>query len=338
MENKFTEFNQRFHGLLKAAEMPSGQEEIARGYCGFPIEHDYPALTPSLWNPIFRKFGRPTRAIMLVGQTDRTKEILDFLKKDEEFQGGGLGVGFKDEAVAQGALDGLHPLAERIGAANVVAKEEGKLIGYNTDGLGYVRSLQEKMAELGKDLADTEILILGAGGTASAIAFTLAGQAKKITILNRTLSKAEKLYERLTSFVDTLPESHRTEIEAGDEKEIAGAAAQANVILNTTLKGATGKFEKFAALSNTDSVVENLTVSQQVFQSLKRDTLISDVNLTKGDPITVTLAKQYNLPTLDGRPMVLYQAIEAFWLVNHSWLETKGVTKEEIEKLMRQTI
>ena len=336
--NDFLEFNKRFQGLLKVAERPLGQEKITENYCGFPIEHDYPALTPRLWNSVYKKFNCPTRAVMLVGDTTQVKEILSFLKKDEKFQGGGLGVGFKDEAIKQKALDRLEPLAEVIGAANVVVKKDGELIGYNTDGFGYVLSLEEKMAELKKDLAKANILILGAGGTASAIAFTLAGKVKKIIILNRTLDKAEGLYQRLSSYVEKLPKSCGTIIEFGGENEISKVAKQSDIILNTTLKGATGKFEKFVALSETSSESENLKMNEEILRSVKQDTLISDVNLTDGDPVTIALAKKFGLPTLDGRPMVLYQAIEAFSLVNSLWLKEKGLTKNDVKRTMLQII
>lgn len=324
--------------LLKIARLPEKQE-IAKEQALFLIDHDYPALTPKLWNSLYEKLGQPERrAAMMIGDPTNVRKIMEVFRQDSAYIGGGLGVGFKDEAVAQQALDELHPLAERIGAANVVVKEKEKLIGYNTDGIGYVRSLEEKLDDLGKELADAKVLLLGAGGTASAIAFTLVGQVKRITILNRTLSKAEALFKRLTVCVSNLPSGRQTEIEAGDEQEIINAALKANVIINTTLKGATGKLEKFAALGDTASLDSNLQATKKILSSLSKDTLVSDVNLTFGDPPTIALAKQYSLPTLDGRLMVLYQAIEAFWLVNHTWLEAKKITKDEIEKLMRQAL
>jgi shikimate dehydrogenase len=87
-------------------------------------------------------------------------------------------------------LDGIDELAEEIGAVNTVANENGKLIGYNTDGPGFLEGLRTYVSSL----SGKRILIIGAGGAARAIYFTLMKNGPKaVDISNRTVEKAEKL-------------------------------------------------------------------------------------------------------------------------------------------------
>ena len=88
-------------------------------------------------------------------------------------------------------LDEVEETAREIGAVNTVVAREGRLVGYNTDGEGYLRSLVD---ETGLDLVEQKVLILGAGGAARAVAHALAGAGvESITIANRTREKAERL-------------------------------------------------------------------------------------------------------------------------------------------------
>lgn len=85
-------------------------------------------------------------------------------------------------------LDELDENAKRIGAVNVVVNNSGKLIGGNTDGLGGVLALKEKTTISGK-----KVILLGAGGAARALAFTLKDENANLIILNRTISAAKDL-------------------------------------------------------------------------------------------------------------------------------------------------
>lgn len=88
-------------------------------------------------------------------------------------------------------LDELTPCAASIGAVNVILNREGKLVGDNTDGRGFIKSLQE---EAGLIPAGKKAVILGAGGAAKAAAVQLAVEgAEEVSIVNRTPGKAEQL-------------------------------------------------------------------------------------------------------------------------------------------------
>ena len=85
-------------------------------------------------------------------------------------------------------LDELDESSERIGAVNTIVNEGGRLRGYNTDWIGFVRDLKEFMPIQGKTFG-----VLGAGGAARAILFGILSEGGKPVVLNRTVSKGETL-------------------------------------------------------------------------------------------------------------------------------------------------
>lgn len=88
-------------------------------------------------------------------------------------------------------LDEVDDLARAIGAVNTVIYKNGRYIGYNTDGEGFYRSLVER---IGIELTSKKTLIIGAGGAARAIYFTLVKEGvSNVDIANRTLARAELL-------------------------------------------------------------------------------------------------------------------------------------------------
>jgi shikimate dehydrogenase len=121
-------------------------------------------------------------------------------------------------------LDDLTDHARQIGAVNTIIKQDGKLIGDNTDVYGFTQSLREASVEM----RGARAVILGAGGAARAAAFALAEQdAARVTIVNRTESRAIKLADDLRAHFPNL--------------EIAvnsiAAFATAHLIINATSVG-----------------------------------------------------------------------------------------------------
>jgi len=85
-------------------------------------------------------------------------------------------------------LDELEESSDRIGAVNTIVNERGRLRGYNTDWIGFVRDLKEFMPIQGKTFG-----VLGAGGAARAILFGILSEGGKPVVLNRTAAKGEVL-------------------------------------------------------------------------------------------------------------------------------------------------
>jgi shikimate dehydrogenase len=93
-------------------------------------------------------------------------------------------------------VDALDHSAQQAGAVNTVVVRDGRTIGYNTDGIGYVRSLLE---EIGPHAFGRDVLILGAGGAARGISYAVKDRLrpKSIAIANRTRTRAKELARAL---------------------------------------------------------------------------------------------------------------------------------------------
>lgn len=92
-------------------------------------------------------------------------------------------------------LDAIAPQAQAIGAVNCIVHADGRLTGHNTDGAGFLTSLREML-----DPRGLEIVVLGAGGAARAIAVELAlAGAGALTIVNRDPARGRALAERVTA-------------------------------------------------------------------------------------------------------------------------------------------
>lgn len=97
-------------------------------------------------------------------------------------------VPYKEDVIA--ALADIDPLAKRIGAVNTLVRTEGGFKGYNTD----ITGLHRQLIDAGIEISGSDVIILGAGGAARAIAFLCAREnADSVYILNRTSEKAEQL-------------------------------------------------------------------------------------------------------------------------------------------------
>lgn len=88
-------------------------------------------------------------------------------------------------------LDEVDPLARRIGAVNTIVNREGRLYGYNTDAVGFMRALRE---DGGFDPAGRRVVIAGAGGVARAVVVALSDAgAGPVTVINRTFARSMAL-------------------------------------------------------------------------------------------------------------------------------------------------
>ncbi len=111
---------------------------------------------------------------------------------------GGLNVTIPHKVAVMDYLDEIDPAARIIGAVNTVVNKNGRLIGHNTDGIGYVRSLKQ---ETSMSLQGKRILVLGAGGAARGVVYALLQeQPAVVAIANRTEQKAQELATALTSY------------------------------------------------------------------------------------------------------------------------------------------
>lgn len=153
------------------------------GVIGDPIEH---SLSPQMHNAAFKKLD--LNCLYLPFRVTR-RNLKSAVIGVRALNIRGFNVITPHKTAIVKFLDELDGSAQEIGAVNTVLNDEGKLIGYNTDGLGARRALEEQR----EDPSDKRIVLIGAGGAARAIAFTLARRARSIFILNRTQQRVVKL-------------------------------------------------------------------------------------------------------------------------------------------------
>ena len=143
----------------------------------------------------------------------------------------GLGVTAPYKRVIAGLCDEVEPDAEAIGAVNnVVRTSDGRLIGFNSDAPGFRAGVERAM---GRSLADTAVVVAGAGGAAHAVVFAcLAAGARRLTIVNRTLASADAIVARFAE----ISRGRLTALPA-DSSSIAGALSIADLAVNATTVG-----------------------------------------------------------------------------------------------------
>lgn len=158
---------------------------------GKPLGH---SISPAMHNRVFEKLGMDY-CYMPVEVTEKNlKKVFSGLSA---MNVAGFNVTIPHKINIIEYLDELDPLAATIGAVNTICVKSGKTTGYNTDGEGFIRSLENE-AQI--SVKGKRVLLLGCGGAARAIAMTLAfHDAGKIYLYNRTLAKAEGLSEEINS-------------------------------------------------------------------------------------------------------------------------------------------
>jgi 3-dehydroquinate dehydratase/shikimate dehydrogenase len=151
------------------------------GVIGNPIGH---SLSPLLHNTAFR--ARKFDAVFVPFLVRNLREFLGSLKP---LGVAGLAVTIPHKEKIIQFLDGCDPLAARIGAVNtVVVRGGGRLYGYNTDYVGVLRSLEQRMT-----LTGGRVLLFGAGGAARAAAFALAQAGSIVCVCARRPERARAL-------------------------------------------------------------------------------------------------------------------------------------------------
>ncbi len=166
------------------------------GVIGNPVRH---SLSPIIHNGVFRRMG--LNAVYLAFEVNNISAALAGVR-GLGIRGVSVTIPFKTRIIP--LLDELDGTAEKIQAVNTIAYQDGKLIGYNTDWVGALESLEERIPLKGR-----RVFLLGAGGAARAIAFGLKEKGAEITIFNRSLKKAADLALDLRATYQPLPSIHQ---------------------------------------------------------------------------------------------------------------------------------
>ncbi|MFD2759486.1 shikimate dehydrogenase [Lentibacillus juripiscarius] len=254
------------------------------GLIGYPIQH---SLSPWIHNRFLEKAGTDGQySLFEISPEDSFEKKLEHLKTSE-INGLNVTVPYKQQIIPY--LDELDWKAEMTGAVNTVVSNNGKWIGYNTDGTGYVRGLKEKYPSVFRDTSN-RILILGAGGAARGIYQALAAEGfSRIDIANRTPSSAEAIAQSGNGGVQTAVLGLH---EAGE------SLGHYSLIVQTTAVG---------MKPNAEEQIISL-------EHLDADSIVSDIIY---QPLTTSLlqeARRRGASIHYGHTMLLYQAQYAFQL------------------------
>jgi len=154
------------------------------GVIGNPVRH---SLSPVIHNGAFQRMG--LNAAYLAFEVQNLGEAVRGIK-GLGIRGVSVTIPFKTQIIP--FLDRMDELAGKIQAVNTIRREEGRLIGYNTDWSGALGALEDKVNLTGKT-----VFLLGAGGAARAVAFGLKERGCRVFIASRSPKKAAALAEEL---------------------------------------------------------------------------------------------------------------------------------------------
>ena len=187
-------------------------------------------------------------------------------------------------------LDEVDDWAAAAGAVNTIVNRDGRLTGHNTDGLGFLRALQD---EGGFVPEGSRVLVLGAGGAARGVVLALSrAKVATLTIANRTLERGQRLAE-LARSADT----NGLAIPL-DGKDLTEAAAAADLIVNCTTVGMSHGPDEAGSPLPASSILPTVLVNDLVYNPLETPLLKA--------------ANQVGAQCLGGIHMLVYQGAASF--------------------------
>lgn len=252
-----------------------------------PVGH---SLSPVIHNTAFNVLGLNWQYTLKEVDEASLPKALDSLRQSSLK---GVNLSMPNKVAAVPLLDELSPEAQAIGAVNTIANCQGKLIGYNTDGSGFLRSLTAlNFSVLGK-----KAVILGCGGAGKSVIYSLAqaGAAEVTVVKRRNQTFSDKTNELKSLLRDT--NTSLKVIDFSDEELIQGECQTADLLVNTTNVG--------MAQSVSDSP---LPVTIKLDASL----LVCDLIYQPSETVFLKWAKSQGCQVSNGLSMLVYQAAAAF--------------------------
>ncbi|NGP43484.1 shikimate dehydrogenase [Bacillaceae bacterium SIJ1] len=266
------------------------------GLIGHPVGH---SLSPMMQNRAFKHIDFPGIYIAYDVKPENLTTAVAGLKA---LGCEGFNVTIPHKVNVMPLLDEVSEEAKALGAVNTVVRENGRFVGYNTDGVGYLRSLEP---ELPAPIESLKILMLGAGGAAQALFLTLVNQRPKVLdVVNRSSHRAEQL-------IQSSPNPSVHHVFSYDEAE--QRSGEYDVIINTTAVGMSpNTAERPLALTN-----------------VRPGTVVSDIVYNPLKTAFLKTAEEKQCRIHDGVGMFVGQGALAF----ERWTTQKAPVKE-----MRETV
>lgn len=267
-----------------------------------PIKH---SISPFIHNSAFEATN--TNGVYLAWEVDAT-ELAETVTNIRRYQmyGINLSMPYKEQVIPY--LDELSDEARLIGAVNTVVNREGTLIGYNTDGKGFFKSLPSFK------ISQKRMVLLGAGGAAKAIlAQAILDGVSQISVFVRSSS-----IEKTRPYLEKLQKAtgFRVDLFAlEDVQDLQDSITQADLLVNATSVGMDG-----VSLPIPASVVlpEKLLVADVIYQPFETPFL--------------KWARSQGNQSINGLGMLLYQAAEAFQLWTGKEMPTEEIWQSLREK------
>jgi shikimate dehydrogenase len=246
------------------------------GLIGNPVGH---SLSPPMHEAAYRELDMDARYVTFEPDPEAIEAAIEGAAA-LGIDGLNVTIPFKRDVLS---LVDPDPLAARIGAVNTVDFSTSPPRGYNTDAAGVRRAFDHH----GVTLSGTDAVVVGAGGAARAVAFTLADACRRVHVANRTVEKAESLAADVRADADAT-------MTAGGLDSLADRVPVADVLVNATSVG----MEEDATPVSADLLHGDLAVLDAVYTPVETR-LLRD-------------AAAAGATTVDGAWMLLFQGVVAF--------------------------
>ncbi|WP_323735493.1 shikimate dehydrogenase [Methanosphaera sp. ISO3-F5] len=260
--------------------MITGKTKIT-GVIGHPIEH---SMSPPMHNNAYKQLNMDYVYVAFHVQPENIEKLINSSKTLDIK---GLNVTIPHKTTIIPYLDEIDETAEKIGAVNTIQFKNGIAKGYNTDGIGAIKSIQEHTT-----LQDKNILIIGAGGASKAISFTLINEnINSLTIANRSQNNAENLINNIKK------QTEFTNINYQQINNVDEILNQTDIIINTTPIGMYPNHQVKPPIK-TDNINNKHVVMDIIYNPLETQLLKQ--------------AKENGATTINGTSMLINQGLESF--------------------------
>lgn len=281
---------ERNHYTLKELERweefaPSLNPPARLAVIGDPIAH---SRSPQMHHPALQARGIPAQYIRVQVPPGKVGRALELFAK-HNFVGVNCTIPHKFEALE--AMDEISPLARLLGAVNTVHLLPGHMVGYNSDGPGFLNSVEEAFS---KKVRDLRVLILGAGGGAGrAVAVQCAlEKCPSLVLANRTVEKLAPLVEECRELSPTTT----VQSTSWDDAALASVLPDIDLIVNATPRG----------MKDGDEPLFNASLLE------KRHLVYDMVYRANGTTPLAAAARAAGAATCDGLTLLLHQGAISF--------------------------
>ncbi len=258
------------------------------GLLGYPLEH---SLSPQLHQAMLASLNLEGRYELIpIPPTEYTRRELPALltrMRSGELQGLNVTIPYKSTVINY--LDSLSPVAKATGAVNAILVRDGKLVGENFDCPAFGDDLADFLRQAGlaghTQQADRVALVLGAGGAARSVVYSLICNGWQVKVVARRIEQAQELARAF---------QNRSALTIGEPGELSDDPAQSvELIVNAT---PLGMYPNCSASPWPDGV------------ALPKQAMVYDLVYNPPETALIGLARRTGLPAANGLGMLVRQA------------------------------